>query len=87
MDLVDDGCVAGEALGEPLRELEAEIEPVGADMEEEIAGCRRRVMLRAAQGAKRMQTRRTSDAEQAVPRIRTDADHARQIPLGQAETD
>jgi hypothetical protein len=48
VDLVDDSCLVCEALGEPLRELEAEIEPVGADVEEEIAGCGRRVMRLAA---------------------------------------
>ena len=87
MNLVDDSCPVGEPLGEPLRELEAEIEPVRSDMEEEVTGCGRRVMLLAAHGAKRMQALGTRDAEQAVPRICTDADHARQIPLGEAETD
>src|SRR6185312_2886186 len=66
-------------------ELEAEIEPVRPDMEQQVARRRRRPMNRAGEPGKRMQPGRTRYAEEPVPDSGADSHDASQLPLRDPE--
>ncbi len=89
VDLVDDTGGAVEAVHQSRRELEAEVEPVGADVEEQIAGGRGRGVLAAGEARERVQVARSrrAVAEQAIPQRRADAGDADELALGDPEPD
>ena len=58
-----------------------------AEVEEQVAGRRRRDVPRAGEPAERVQPGRARRAEQPVPDGSADADHAGQLALGDPEPD
>ena len=85
--LVDHLRVPVEPDHQPPGELEAQVEAMGADVEEQVAGCRDGGVPGAGELGERMQAGRARPAEEAVPELGADADHARQRGLGDAEAD
>ena len=85
--LVDDADALVEAVGDQPRQLEAEVEATGADVEEEVAGGRGRGVHRAAQFLERMEFGRQRRVEEALPEGRPDADHAAEPGVRRAEAD
>ena len=84
MDLVDDRRVLAQAVRQPLRELEAQVEPVRTNVEEQVARGRRRPVPVAGQRLERMQLGRTRRPDQPVPDLGPDPDHARERALREA---
>ena len=70
--LVDDVDRARQSVHDLRRELEAQIHPPGADVEQQVAGRARGVVPRAVQLAERVQARRPRPEREAVPRLGTD---------------
>ncbi len=87
MHLVDDLGVRSEPRGQLARELKAQIHPPGPDVEEQIAGRGHRAVPRTGELGKRMQRSWARVAEEPVPEIGTDADHARELAVGDAKAD
>ena len=67
------------------RQLEGDVELVGADVEEQIARGGGRVVLRARQLDELVQVLRLVQREEAVPHLRADAGHRGQVRLRVAE--
>ena len=67
------------------RQLEGDVELVGADVEEHIARGGRRVVLSALKLHELVEVLRLVQREEAVPHLRADAGHRRQVRLGVAE--
>ena len=86
MHLVHDPSPPGEALEQSLRQLEAHVEPVRPDVEQQVAGCRDGGMPGTSQRAENVQAGRARVTEEAVPQLRAETDHARQPPIGDAKT-
>ena len=80
--LVDHPARPAAAGHQPLRELEAQVQAVGADVEQQVARRRRRAGAgRRRQLGERVQAGRPRRAEQPVPDAGADADDAGQLAL------
>ncbi len=88
VDLVDHAGGVPEMLGQPLGELEAQVHPFGADVEQQIARGAGRVVHGAVVDRQLVQPGGAGEARiQAVPGGRADPDDAAEPGLGYAETD
>lgn len=85
--LVDHADAVAEAVGDQPRQLEAEVEATGADVEEEVAGSRGRGVNLAAQFLEGVQFGRQRRVEEALPERRPDPDDATQARIRGAEAD
>ena len=86
MHLVDDLGAAAQALGQSLSQLEAEVEPAGADVKQQVARRRHRSVARAGELAERMQPHGTRITPQPIPQAGSDPHHTRQLRLGYPES-
>ena len=86
MDLVHRGHGLAEARHDLGRQLEAQVHADGADVKQQVAGRRHRVM-NAMDFPEAMQLPGPRRAEQPIPGVRTDAHHAGQPRIEIAETD
>ena len=87
MHFIDHGNGVAEP-GHDLRcQFETQIDALGADVKEEIAGCRDGMARAGFEFAKRMQFRRPRLTKQPVPRVRSDPHHAGELSLDVAEAD
>ena len=85
--LVDHTRASHQPAAQPLGELEAQIQAMGADVEQQIAGRGRRDVPGAGKAGKGMQRGGARRAEESLPRLRAHAHHARQLALGDAKAD
>jgi hypothetical protein len=85
MHLVDDPRGSGEPIRQPLGQLEAEVETMCAEVDEEIAGRGGGAVRPTRDCPERMQPGRARRAEEPLPDASSDADHARQPTLGDPE--
>jgi hypothetical protein len=76
-----------QAVHQPLGELEAEIERLRPDVEQQVAGRRDRRVPTAPELRERMRPRGSRLAEEAVPGLRAEPDDAAQLAVGDAEAD
>ena len=84
--LVDDDGVPAQPLGQPLGQFEAQVEPVGPDVNEQVTRRRDGSVPRPAQLAERVQASRTRTGAQAIPQVGSDSHHQRQVGLGHPES-
>jgi hypothetical protein len=87
MHLVDHRGRVAERLGQPLGELETQIQPVGADVDQQVTWCAGGEVDRPAELRQAMEVGRARGAVEAVPSVGADPDYARQAGLGHAESD
>ena len=85
--LVDDPHVPAERAHQTLRELEAEIQALGSEVEEQVARRRDRGVSRAGDLGERVQLGGARIAEEGVPGRRPDTHDAAQPTLGGAKAD
>jgi len=77
-NLIDHRDAVAETVEQKSLKFKAEIRTLGADMEEKIAGCRRRRMDRALYRRKDLELLRPLLEVEAIPEIATDSNDARQ---------
>jgi len=87
MHLVDHRRVPSQPIREPLGELEAQIESMGPDVEEQVARRRHGGVLGPLELGKGVKARRAGLAEETVPEPRAQTDHAAELALGYAKAD
>ena len=84
--LVDDVDEPAQPLGQPLGELEAQVEPVGADVKQQVAGRRDSSVACPVELAEGMQVSGAGTASQPIPQRGADPDHQRELGFGHAES-
>src|SRR6185503_17672188 len=87
MHLVDHLRVPTQSIRQPLGELEAQIESMGPDVEEQVARRRHRGVVGPIELGKGVKARRVGLAEETVPEPRAETDHAAELALGYAKAD
>ena len=72
VDLIHDLGETTQAIGQPLGQLEAHVEPMGPDVEQQVAWRRHRGVARTGELAERMQPGRAGTHSEPIPQGRTD---------------
>ena len=85
--LVDDGDRPAHRLDHPAGELEADVENLGPDVEQQVTRCGGGVVAGAAQLDERVQIFGARPGEQSIPRVGPDRRHHRQVLGRIAEPD
>ena len=86
MHLIDNGDRAGHRLEQSTGQLEADIERLGADVEQQITRSGRGVVAGTAQFRERVQFGRPRPGEQPIPGVGSDRGHQGQVLGRIAET-
>jgi hypothetical protein len=87
MHLVDHLCAPAQPFRQPLSQLEAEVEAVGANVKEQIARGHHGGVARACEFGQRVKPGRPGLAEKTVPEPRAKAHNAAQLALRDAKAD
>jgi len=87
MDLVDHLRVPAQSIRQPLGKLEAQIESMGPDVEEQVTRRRHGGVRGPIERGKSVKARGAGRAEEAVPEPRAETDHAAELALGYAKAD